>query len=258
MPTAEPAVSPADAGPGGGYVSPRPGRGQEFRQHATPAVPGWGSGAMTFKERPDHELDRLPDEELIAYVVAAREAGRPDAARRGLAIFAWRRHPDLVRRAQLKVKSREDAEDLAMQAIEGVLRSAFEGTSPGEAVKLMHRILDRRIADFYRDRERKPPPGDLPEERPDEERKEPDAAVSKDDKDEVWVSDLIEREYEKLSPHHRMVVDLAVFGGHSSEETADLVNQEFPNLDTPMTAQNVDQIKSRFRKVMRGELDDGG
>ena len=113
---------------------------------------------MPFKERPEHELDQLPDEELIAYLVAAREAGRLDEARTALGIFAFGRYDDLVRRALAKVESRDDAEELAMQTIKGVLKSAFAGVSPGEAVNLMKTILARRIADFYDDRERKPPP----------------------------------------------------------------------------------------------------
>jgi DNA-directed RNA polymerase specialized sigma24 family protein len=213
---------------------------------------------MTFKEMPEHELCALPDDELIAYLVAARKAGRLDQARRALGCFAFRRIDDLIRRALSKVESRADAEELAMQTIEDVLESAFEGISPGEAVNLMKTILARRIADFYRERERRPPPGALPEDQRDEERRRPDAAVSGDDKGVVEVQDAIDREYEKLQPHHRLVVDLRVFQGSPSKETAAMVNEEFPNLDTPMTDQNVDQIASRFRRVLRGELDDDG
>lgn len=215
-------------------------------------------GAMTFRERPEHEIERMGDDELIAYLVAARNAGRGDEARKALGHFAFRRLDDLTRRALLKVERREDAEDLAMQTIKDVLEAAFEGTSPGEAVNLMKRILSRRIADFYRERERKPPPGALPEESGDPDSWQPDAAVSKDDKGQVLVQDAIDREYDRLSAVHRRAIDLRVFEDLPSQEAADLVNQEFPDANPPMSAQNVDQIASRFRKALRGELDHGG
>ena len=252
------AVSPADGGLEGGYLSPRSGHGDASHPRGAPAGAGWGTGAMTFKERPEHELALLSDEELIAYVVAARNAGRLDEARNALSIFAFRRLDDLTWRALQKVGSREDAEELAMDTIRGVLESAFSGVSAGEAVNLMKTILARRIADFYRDRERKPPPDALPEEQDDDERRAPDVAVTEDDKGEVFVRDAIDRERASLRPDHRLVVKLKVFQKYSSKETADLVNQEFPNLDTPMTDQNVDQIATRFRRVMRKELEDDG
>ena len=60
------------------------------------------------------------------------------------------------------------------------------------------------------------------------------------------------------SDHHRRVVELKCFDRYSSKETAERVNQEFPNLDTPMTAANVDQIASRFRAALRRELGEDG
>ena len=60
------------------------------------------------------------------------------------------------------------------------------------------------------------------------------------------------------SPHHRVVVDLKCFDRYASKETADRVNREFLNLDTPMSAVNVDQIASRFRAALRKELGDEG
>ena len=213
---------------------------------------------MPFRERPEHELANLPDEELIAYVVAAREAGRVDAAKKALAIFAFGRFDMLVYRALKTVGNRDDAEEIASETIKDVLKSAFEGVSPGEAVNLMKTILSRRIADYHDARSRKPPPVALPEESDDDEHWAPDAATSPDDKGVIFLQDLIDRALESLRPDHRLVVELKVFQKYSSKETADLVNQKFPNLDTPMTDQNVDQIATRFRKELREELDDGG
>ena len=213
---------------------------------------------MTFKPLPEHELCALPDEALIAYLVAARTAARLDEARTALGCFVWRRREDLIGKALTKMGNRDDAEEIADQAIEDTIRSAFEGTSPGEAASLMWTILSRRIADFYKRLERKPAPDQLPEERDDEDHKGPDAATSKDDKGIVEAQDATDRVLAGYSDHHRRVVELKCFDRYSSKETAERVNQEFPKLDTPMTAANVDQIASRFRAALRRELGEDG
>jgi DNA-directed RNA polymerase specialized sigma24 family protein len=213
---------------------------------------------MTFKPLPEHELLAKSDEDLIAYLVAARGAGRLDEARKALGYFVFRRRDDLIGKALTKMGNRDDAEDVVDQTIEDTIRSAFEGTSPGEAASLMWTILSRRIADFYKRLERKPEPGQLPEEMDDEERKAPDAATAKDDKGIVEAQDATDRVLADYSPHHRLVVDLKCFDRYASKETADRVNREFPNLDTPMSAVNVDQIASRFRAALRKELGDEG
>jgi DNA-directed RNA polymerase specialized sigma24 family protein len=213
---------------------------------------------MTFKSLPEHELYALPDEELIAYLVAARNALRLDHARKALSYFVFRRRDDLIGKALTKMGNRDDAEELADQTIEDTIRAAFEGSSPGEAASLMWTILARRIADFYKRLESRPVPDQLPEDRDEEDRKGPDAAVSKDDKGIVGTQDAIERVLAGYSPHHMRVVELRCFERYASKETAARVNEEFPKLDTPMTAANVDQIASRFRTALRGELDEDG
>lgn len=252
------AVRPADGGLGGGYVSPQPGRGGGFRARDMPAGAGFGTGPMTFKPLPEHELYALPDEELIAYLVAARNAGHLDQARKALGCFVFRRRDDLIGKALTKMGNRDDAEEVVDQAIEDTIKSAFEGTSPGEAASLMWTILSRRIADFYKRLESRPAPDQLPEDRDEEDRKGPDAAVSKDDKGIVGTQDAIERVLGGYSDHHTRVVELKCFERYASKETAARVNEEFPKLDTPMTAANVDQIARRFREALRGELGEDG
>jgi DNA-directed RNA polymerase specialized sigma24 family protein len=213
---------------------------------------------MTFKPLPEHELCALPDRELIAYLVAARKAGHADEARKALGCFVFRRRDDLIGKALTKMGNRDDAEEVVDQTLEDTIKAAFDGTSAGEAASLMWRILSRRIADFYKRLESKPAPGQLPEEMDDEERKAPDAATSKDDKGIVGTEDAIERVLADYSDHHRRVVERKCFERYSSKETANRVNEEFPNLDTPMTDANVDQIASRFRAALRRELGEDG
>ncbi len=57
-------------------------------------------------------------------------------------------------------------------------------------------------------------------------------------------------------PHHRAVVERNVFEDLSAADTAAQVNQAFPDLDPPMSEQNVHQIVRRFRTAVRERLDD--
>jgi DNA-directed RNA polymerase specialized sigma24 family protein len=208
---------------------------------------------VSFREMKDYELDGLSDERLIAYVVRARRAGAMDAARLGLGVFANRRYDDLVFRASLRMPTREDAEDVAMRVIADIFKAAFEGQAVGEAVNFINRILQRRIADWYKTRKETE---ELPEEQSDDERKRPDAAVSGDGTGVVDVADVVAQVYARLeSDHHRQAVDDYVFDGYNARETCDRVNNAYPELDPPMSEQNVHKIASRFRKELRSELD---
>lgn len=211
---------------------------------------------MEFREKKDYELDSLSDEELIAYLVRARRARNDAAGGLALAIFAYRHFDDLKRTALGKMERVEDAEDCAQQAIEGVLRTAFQGEVVAEAMGLLYRILRRRIADFYRERERKPPPDALPEDQDDDERRSRDAATVQDETGRVDVFDVAERCWERRQPAHRMVIDHYVYDGYNAAETAARVNDAFPELDTPMSETNVHQIAKRFREDLRADLED--
>ena len=56
---------------------------------------------------------------------------------------------------------------------------------------------------------------------------------------------------------HRTVIDIYVFEDLGAEETAERINDTFGDeLDQPMTAENIHQIASRFRKKLREMLDE--
>ena len=212
---------------------------------------------MSFRERDEWELDRLGDEELLAYVAAARSAGNNGAMSTALGIFAYRRYDDLVRYARLKVPTEQDAEDLAQQALEGVFKAAFDGTVPGEAVNFVYTVLRRRIADFT-DRRKRRGGGDLPlpEERDDDdERAGPPAAIQPNFAPEIDLQDVIDQAKAELSAAHREVVDLYLGDGYDAKETAERVNAAFADLDPPMSDANVHQIARRYRVRLRELLD---
>src|ERR1019366_6741608 len=58
---------------------------------------------VTFKSLPDHELQRLGDEQLIAYVRHGRAAGELAAARRALMFLVYGYERDVKRRLSLRL-----------------------------------------------------------------------------------------------------------------------------------------------------------
>ena len=211
---------------------------------------------MPFRRLKDYELAPLSDEELIEYAVAAREDGDPDAMRDALAILVFRRFDDLVRRARMKVPA-EDAEDVASQAISDAVVAKFKGESVGEFMKLVGTILARRVADFHDKRSRTVDTSPLPEENEGDEDVHGSAAgVSPDETSGVDAQDIVDSQVAALSPSHRRVVELYVLDGWAAEEAAAKVNEEFTDLDPPMSVDNVHKIASRFRKELRQALEE--
>ncbi len=160
-----------------------------------------------------------------------------------------------MRRARIKVPAR-DAEDVAGDALAGAFKAAFQGGSVGEFVSMLNTILDRRIADYHRKRERSPDETALPEEHGDDDEVWGDGAVSPDFTSGVGAQDVVNRLVDGISDAHRAVVEAYVFEGLSAKETAAAVNMSMEGkLSTPMTEANVHQIAKRFRTDLRQALD---
>ena len=70
---------------------------------ASPTRRFWRPAAVTFEPLPDHELQQLADEQLIAYIRDARDEGELAHGRRGLAILVYGYERDVKRRLSIKV-----------------------------------------------------------------------------------------------------------------------------------------------------------
>jgi RNA polymerase sigma factor (sigma-70 family) len=207
---------------------------------------------LNFRPLPEYELARLNDDQLVAYIAAARDAGDGDSANLGLGILAYRRYPDVVRRVQAKVPG-ADVEDVAMEALSSAVKSAFDGTSVGEFVKWLQRITSRRIADYHR--AKRDPTVPLAEERDDDDSWGEDL-IDDDFSDEVDTRGVIEQALGELGQVHAAVVEHYV-AGLSAKETADQVNISMQDeLTQPMTDTNVHQIAKRFRVRLKELLED--
>ena len=201
-------------------------------------------GSRNFRERPENELHGLSDDDLIDYIRRARDSGAARAVRLALSILVYGHWDRLVARALLKIP-RDEAEDVAALALEGAIRSAFDGESVGQFRSWLNTIVDRRVADYHR----KPrlETTRIPDRDADDEWGEEPAADFEGDT--IDAARAIELALGELGEDHRRVVEIYVLTGGSAREAAAAVEG--------MSEANVHQIGSRFRRRLR-ELLEGG
>jgi DNA-directed RNA polymerase specialized sigma24 family protein len=210
-----------------------------------------------FRSLSEPELDALDSDELIAHIRAAHEAGRAAEGERALGVLVFRHYDDVRRRVSIKVPP-ADVEDVAMEAVASAIASAFDGSSVGEFVNWLNRILGRRIADYHRRTERSPDEVALPDEHQEAEGIWGELAVAPDETGGIEIEELVERAMPENEVHRR-VIDLYVFEDLGAEATAERVNGELAGGANPgMTPTNVHKIASRFREALRELLDDRG
>jgi RNA polymerase sigma factor (sigma-70 family) len=202
---------------------------------------------LELRDLREHELQLLTDEDLLAYLQLARKAGRVDLLKRALAVLVFGYMDNVTNRVRLKVPE-EDVEDVAAVVLESAISSAFDGRSTGEFRAWLHRIVDRRVADYYRRREGKPKLMRLPTAHLGDEEAWGDEPAE-DFSEAVDASRAFRQTYEELSDDHRNVVDLYVLGPCSAVEAAERI--------PGMTEANVHQIGSRFQKRFNQLLEGG-
>lgn len=200
-----------------------------------------------FRPQPDHELDRLSDEKLIAYVREASSAGDPVAARRALAILVYGHAANVERRMALRMP-RWAAQDAAHDALVRAVMAAFDGTSEGEFHNWLNTIIDRTAADWFRRRDRRPKESLLPSEHAGDDEVWGEEPASASEAGAVELQLIVEEIVAGLSPQHRRVIELHVLDGHSAVETCERMDGMSPD--------NVAQIASRFRKRLRDTLEE--
>jgi RNA polymerase sigma factor (sigma-70 family) len=198
-----------------------------------------------FHERSEHELSRLDDESLLAYLLKARAAGHIEAATSALRVLVWGYLDIVEMRVRLKVPGHE-VDEVVASIMESALKSAFDGTSGGEFRSWVHTIADRRIADYHRrNRLDIVPLPDGSEESGGRDIPQPA------DEGTVDLQRAIDVALGELGGEHRAVIDLYVFADLTAGDVA---------AQTGESEANVHQIGSRFRKRLRALLsaDDDG
>jgi RNA polymerase sigma factor (sigma-70 family) len=203
---------------------------------------------VTFKPLPDHELQRLGDEQLIAYIRDGRSAGELGAARRALMFLVYSYERDVKRRLSIKVP-KPVVDDLAHDALVRAIAAAFDGTSVGEFRSWLHTIVDRTAVDFFRRAERRPKESILPSEHEGEEGVWGAEPAADGEAGAVELRIVVEEVLESFNGKHRLVIELHVFAALTAGEVCDRIEG--------MSADNVAQVASRFRAKLRARLDPG-
>jgi RNA polymerase sigma factor (sigma-70 family) len=204
---------------------------------------------VTFRPLPDHNLQKLSDEELIAYIRAARDEGQLAHGRRGLAILVFGYERDVKRRLSIKVP-KHVVDDLAHDALVKAIAAAFDGSSVGEFRSWLHTIVDRTAVDFFRRAQRRPKETLLASEHAGEEDVWGAEPLVEGEAGAVELRIIVEEVLGSFNERHRAVIELHVFGGLTAAEVCGRIDG--------MSGDNVAQIASRFRAKLRARLDPGG
>ena len=199
-----------------------------------------------FKSQPDDALQRLSEDELIAYICAARDAGDFPAARRGVMTLTAGLMSLII--ARMRLRGLGDAsEDVAMEAFEKAAVGAFRGESVGEFRAWLNTIIHGTANDwwrrFYRHKERLDPLNAA-----DQEGSHFEPSVESES-GAVELMLVTEEVLAELSGRHREVVELHVLDGVPAPEVCERLDG--------MSIDNVAQIASRFRKRLRQALEGG-
>ncbi len=200
---------------------------------------------MKFRAKNEHELSKLSDDDLVAYLVAARDAGQDGAARKAAGVLVWGRVPqlrDLIRRS---VDDDGDVEDLVSTVMMQTIAARFDGHHTGQFFAVMHTIRKRRVADYL-----------------EKKHSTPRALGTADDGNNPW--DLIPDDEDKIadfdslavldqalsdySERDRKVIEMKI-DGYRAKEICEHPGVSAIDGAEALTPANVDQIFSRFRRL---------
>ena len=209
----------------------------------------YGRSALGNGHQSEGDFASMSDDDLIAQIRLAREAGDKDRIKICLGQLAWRRYGIVHARVLNKVPE-EHAEDVVQEIMFSAIDASFDGDYIGQFGSLLNTITQRRIADFHASR---PPETDpLAEENSDDENTWGEVPEDDDFTDALDSLAIVEAALADLSERHRMVAKLSL-EGFRAKEVADRVNEAFTD-EPEMTDANVHQIMKRFRDELRRAL----
>lgn len=208
---------------------------------------------MIFRPRYENELVQLPAESIIEYAIAARDAGYPQEFERAIRITVYILRPRIEALVSFKITDPTDRDQVVGEVTIDAIRSAatISGSHVGEVYNWIKTIARRRIADFYgrpKSRTRQVPIG------PAGDGDRPDGVEPVDDEQPqqaVLIEVVIEKLLESRSPAHVEVIRRRR-RGEPSRGIAEALGGAGGG--DGMTAANVDQIFSRFRKELAEDL----
>jgi DNA-directed RNA polymerase specialized sigma24 family protein len=211
-----------------------------------------------FEPLDDWHLDRMTDEELVAYVVDAFSAGHYEAGRRAAGMVVWRQQPLIEVRVAAKVPT-QHCEDVVSAVLKSFVESAFRGKVIHSVRAFVMTIAQRRIADFHRERERHPDQIPLVGEHVGEDDAYGEEESVEDETEVVAFMDAIERVLAGRSEVHRQVIRLYGPEPVAGEDlpAKEVVARMQAEHGESISEANVQQIWHRFKVDLEKELSAG-
>lgn len=216
------------------------------------------SSKRDYKRKTESELDRLGNDALLDWIVLARDSGDEEGARKACGLLAFRHEDRIVGKVLAKVNPRF-ADEVTMEVMESVVRSAFDGKFMGQFGSWLNTIIKRRIADFHAKQQRTLQAGPLPDEHEAEEDFWGKGGREDDNLDLVAYKELAERlRCERPNLVHRLVIQLygPVELGYFELDAASTKAEVDKMADEPITESNIHQIWRRFKKDFMDALGD--
>lgn len=215
---------------------------------------------MSFLHRSESELAGMSDAQLVRYVADAKRAGSSDHAVTATFMLLYRHEQRIRRRVCLRIPAhlQHHADTVADWVLERITRSALKlplrGDSVGEWVNWWKQAVTRQVISFWRSAEGKALEQEtaLPSEHQDDEARADTLGVELDVERLVArasYDEAIEAALSSLGERDQAIVRAAFWDDRSSKDVAG----EFGT-----SANNVDQIKSRFRDTLRAECERRG
>ena len=205
-------------------------------------------GRRTFRRKSEQDVAQLSEDELVAYLLAARRAGDVEASGLAVAMLVWGLMENVRYRVAMKVP-KERIEEVAESVLLSALASAFDGSSVGEFRTWLGVIVRRRIADFHRDPKRDVRLVPLPTEHLEQDEiwgHEPSVEF---EGEAVDAQRAVDEAYGGRNEKHRLVIDLYIFDDLPAAEVA---------AQAETSEANVHKIAQRFRDDVDELLKDDG
>lgn len=210
-----------------------------------------------YRRLTESELVLLGDDEFVVRIADAREAGDPEGAKAAAAHLAYGFEQLIKGRVSLKVPL-EDVDDVAQEALVSIVGASFGGKVLGEFRSFLLTVVDRRIADYHRERGRRPGQIRLPAGGDDDAWGEEPAV--EDAASLVEIRDAVGRVLQTRNEHHKLMIKLygpEVIDG-SDLAAVEVVEEVKRTLDgREVSVANVQQVWRRFKVDLAKELTSG-
>lgn len=193
-------------------------------------------------------LAKLPEDDLVAYLISARKAGDVEASGLAVAMLVWGFMGTVSHRVSLKVPP-ERIEEVAESVLLSALSSDFHGSSVGEFRKWLGVIIKRRIADYHRNPKTDVRLVALPTEHLGDDEIWGDEPSVEFEGDAIDAQRAVDQAYSERSEQHQLVIDLYIFTDLSAADAAERAG---------VSETNVHKIAQRFRDDFDRLLTDDG